>query len=173
MTGFATFTTSGSVVANILGYQLSGTGPHVVGAADLAQVVAELTAGGETITAQKIRYIEKIPAIAAGADTSIPVFNSVCQTVIGAASLIAAVNIIGAATSYNTYSLYTYDTGGTVSGTPAAYSGTAGTLVANTKTAMTVTGGTVSANHTVVFSRATAASGTATSDILLLIDFTL
>ena len=44
--GIATFTTSASIDAFILGYQLSGTGPHVVSPAHLDFVTDFLTNGG-------------------------------------------------------------------------------------------------------------------------------
>ncbi len=168
----ATFTTAGSIRYERYGLQLTGT-THQVPDEFLDIVTDELTAGGETITLGVARLQFRIPSSAAGVDT-IPLFKAPKQMVLTNAYLVPAANVVGGSDA-NTYSIRTYDTGGTVNGTPFAdTSGTAGTMLAMQATSLgAVSGGTVAAGYFIDFYRGTAAGGTAVPDMLLYINYTL
>ncbi len=174
----ATFTTSGTITAKVLGYEFSGTGPHVCADQHLAEIKAILEAGGETVSDNKITEQFYIPSGAAG-NIGLPLFVKPKGVVLTGAYLTAASNVVSAAVSYNTYDLVTYTTAGTVTayGTPFEYVGTSGTLVGGVKTSMgslsTVTPlGTVPATYPLFFNRSTATSGTLVPVMLLTLEYT-
>ncbi len=175
----ATFTTSGTITAKILGYEFSGTGPHVCAAEHLAEIKALLEAGGETVSANKVTeqfYIVSNAAAAIG----YPLFVKPHAVVLTGAYITTTSNVVGAGTSYNTYELVSYTTAGTVTpyGTPFQYTGgTAGTLVGGVKTSMgslsTVTPlGSVPASYPLFFNKSTATSGTLTPGMLVTLEYT-
>ncbi len=175
----ATFTTSGTITAKILGYEFSGTGPHVCADQHLAEIKAILEAGGETVSANKVTesfYIQS----AAASNVGYPLFVKPHAVVLTGAYVTAASNIVGAGTSYNQYDLVSYTTAGTVTpyGTPFSYTGgTAGTLVGGVKTSMgslsTVTPlGSVPATYPLFFNKSTATSGTLTPGMIVTLEYT-
>jgi hypothetical protein len=175
----ATFTTSGTITAKILGYEFSGTGPHVCGDQHMAEIKAILEAGGETVSANKVTEQFYVLGQAA-ANIGQPLFVKPHAIVLTGAYITAAANIVGHADNYCTHSLVTFTTAGTVTpyGTPFSYTGgTAGTLVGGVKTSMgslnTVTPlGTVPATYPLFYQKGTAGSGVTTSNILLTLEYT-
>lgn len=168
----AYFTTSATIDAMLLGYEFSGTGPFWVADEDLKVIYAELTAGGATVTR---RNVLEFPVLANTTVFDMPLWRPETQVVIDAVYFIPHSNIVGATDNYSTYTLETYNTGGTLAGTVAAYSNTAGTWTAftqNTITASTVaSAATVAAGYTLNLEKATAGSGLTNTASLLQIHY--
>jgi hypothetical protein len=173
----ATFTTSGSITAKILGYEFSGTGPFVCANEHLAEVKAQLEAAGETVSANKITEAFFIPSNAAG-NVAYPLFCKAAPIVLTGGALIAVSDCVSGSVSYNTYSVIPYGTAGTSAAysTALTYVGSAGTLVGGVKTAMTLSTatylGSVPANYPVFLTKSTASSGTLTPNMSLILEYT-
>jgi len=166
------FTTAGTINANILGYQLSGTGPHYVAEEHLDVVTDTLTAGGETCSALTTR-VQTITLDALDANLNMPVWVPDRAIVVSAVKLVTSASVVGQATNSTTLTLYNKGLVGTALGTVAqmAFVAAAGTAGSNVPYSLTISNGTVAISETLAVSFGTIGSGLHIPASLLMIEY--